>query len=93
MLVDISAGGAQLSDCAPPQRGRDIQVRIAGHTLFGGVVWRKDESFGVKFEEALGEVEQASINAAIEQAKREQIAASCEVTVLPKSNRLAARPS
>ena len=92
VLVDISEGGAQLTGCLPPQRGRDVQIRIAGHTLFGGIAWRKDETFGVKFEEALGHHELAMIDTAIMQAKCEERATGCEVTLLPKSNRAAPRP-
>ena len=54
-LVDLSTGGAGLTGPTPPQKGRDVQLRIGDHTLFGEVAWRNDEAFGLRFDEALDE--------------------------------------
>ena len=87
VMIDISASGAGLSGCVPPQRGRDVEVLIGGHALFGQVVWRRDEAFGVKFEVPLTHDELAAIDAAIRQVTEQERIATCEIAILGSVNK------
>ncbi|MDC8755936.1 PilZ domain-containing protein [Erythrobacter sp. sf7] len=86
VMIDISSSGAGLAGCVPPQRGRDVQLRVGGYTLFGQVVWRRDETFGVKFEEALTDDEWTIVDAAIREVGEQKCMSNCEVTLLVNRN-------
>lgn len=71
-LVDLSTSGAGLLSPAPPRRGRDIELRINGRTLFGDVAWTRDNAFGLRFAEALDERSWRDVVRAVAEAEAEQ---------------------
>lgn len=52
-ITDISSSGARVSGIVPVTSRRDLRIRVNGIDVFGIVAWRKDNSFGFKFEEIL----------------------------------------
>lgn len=75
-VEDISANGAGMTSNTPPPRARDVELRVAGATLFGRVLWRCDERFGVNFEQPLSIDEWEMVDAAIRAARELQLLAS-----------------
>lgn len=71
-IVDISAGGARLlSSNSPPSR-QDVQLNVNGLSVFGSIVWRKDNFFGLRFEEELNEHGSDEIQQAVQDAEAER---------------------
>jgi hypothetical protein len=68
-ISDISATGARLiAFDAPPSR-QDVQLFVNGLRLFGRIVWRRGEAFGIQFDERLHDYTYAEILEAVEEAR------------------------
>lgn len=67
-IVSISASGARLivSDRPPPRQ--DVQIIVNGLYLFARIVWRRDNAFGVMFENGNNGYSPAEIYRAVEDA-------------------------
>jgi hypothetical protein len=70
-IIDISASGAQISGSKPAPTRPDVQIKVNGLALFGTIAWRKNNSFGIKFDQLLNELEPSEIHCAIQEAKFE----------------------
>ena len=86
-LVDISKGGAGLRAGSAPERGRDVQLRVGGHTLFGRVWWKKDGAFGLRFDETLSEEAWRTVVEAIRAVAAQECALAREVALAALSNK------
>ena len=75
IVADISIGGAGLLTTAPPKVGRDMQIRVAGHTLFGAVAWTSENALGVRFDEKLNDHISIKLNEAVTASKSEKVVA------------------
>ena len=71
-IVDISAGGARLRSANSPPSRQDVQLNVNGLSVFGSVVWRKDNHFGLRFEYALNEHGSDEIQQAVKDAEVER---------------------
>lgn len=74
-VTDISVGGAGLLSPKPPKVGRDMQIRVAGHTLFGAVAWTGEDSFGVSFDKNLDDHTSLKLDEAVTASKLERVVA------------------
>lgn len=68
-LVDFSATGARVIGSSPPPSRQDVWLNVNGLALFGTIIWRKDYSFGVRFEHTMNDCRLSEINKAIQQAE------------------------
>jgi len=68
-VVDYSATGVRLTSSSPPPSRRDVCLNINGLAIFGTIAWRRDNCFGIKFEESLNDFEPAELEAALEEAQ------------------------
>lgn len=64
-IVDISQYGARIIGAMPSVGRRELRIRVNGIDLFGIVAWRKDDSFGIKFEEILSDHNSSEICQAV----------------------------
>lgn len=74
-VTDISVGGAGLISPTPPKVGRDMQIRVAGYTLFGAVTWTSEDAFGVSFDKDLDVQASAKLDEATTASKSERVVA------------------
>lgn len=68
-VVDFSATGARLTVAASPPSRQDVCLNINGLALFGTIAWRKDNSFGIKFEESVKAFHPEEIQRALNEAE------------------------
>jgi len=73
-IVDISAGGARLLSSNTPPARQDVQLNVNGLSVFGAIVWRKDNSFGLRFEDSLNDHGSDEIQQAVKDAEAERSA-------------------
>ena len=64
-VIDISPTGAQLMGSAPPPSRPDVCLNINGLIVYATIAWRKDNRFGVKFEESEVQLDPTTIRQAI----------------------------
>jgi hypothetical protein len=62
-LFDVSATGAQMSMPVPLKVGQEIWLSIPPAEIFGTIVWVKEDTCGIAFDEALDEGTVASFQA------------------------------
>lgn len=67
-VVDVSESGARLIGSPPRPSRRDVQLRVNGLTMFGTVAWRKEDSFGLEFDQSLNEYGSNEIHRAVREA-------------------------
>ncbi|WP_296722783.1 PilZ domain-containing protein [Erythrobacter sp.] len=68
-VVDFSATGARVIGSSPPPSRQDVWLNVNGLALFGTIVWRKDNSFGVRFEPSMNECDPSELSEAIQKAE------------------------
>jgi hypothetical protein len=68
-ILDISAGGARLLSSSTPTSRRDVQLSVNGLSVFGAIVWRKENCFGLRFDDALNEYGPDEIQQAVKDAE------------------------
>ena len=67
-IVNISATGARLiAEDRPPPR-QDVLLVVNGIDLFGKIVWRRNNAFGIKFEDDLHDYSPDEILQAVKEA-------------------------
>ena len=82
-IIDISAGGARLLGSNTPPSRQDVRLNVNGLSVFGAIIWRKDNFFGLRFDDTLNEHGSDEIYQAIKDAEVERSAFDRE-TVLQK---------
>jgi hypothetical protein len=68
-VVDFSATGARLISSSTPPSRRDVCLNVNGLTIFGTIAWRRGNSFGLKFEESLNEIDPSEFQRALDEAQ------------------------
>jgi hypothetical protein len=53
VLVDVSSTGANVRGQDLPRVGNFVKLDVETTTVFGTVIWRKDENCGLQFDEFL----------------------------------------
>jgi len=71
-IVDISASGARLKSSNYPPSRQDVQLNVNGLAVFGSIVWRRDNLFGLRFDQALNEYSPEEIQEAVKTAEAER---------------------
>lgn len=66
---DYSATGAKLTGTSPPPSRRDVCLNINGLVIFGTIVWRKENSFGFKFDQSLNDFNSSDLQNALYEAQ------------------------
>lgn len=68
-VEDYSETGARLSGTSPPPARRDLFLNINGLVIFGTIVWRRENSFGFKFDQNLNDFDSADLQNALDDAR------------------------
>lgn len=69
IVDDYYATGARLSGTSPPPSRRDVCLNINGLVIFGTIVWRRENSFGFKFDQNLNDFDSAELQNALDEAR------------------------
>ena len=67
-IADFSSSGARLLTSGLPPSRRDVFLDVNGLRLYGTIIWRRDNSFGLRFEETLPDCNLDELRNALEEA-------------------------
>jgi len=85
-IVNISASGARFVASNPLPSRQDLMLYVNGISLFGRIIWRRDSTFAMKFEEGLHEHSPAEIFKAVDEQSARSSAFDREATLAALMN-------